>query len=358
MRAYSQGFALMIKWFFISLILTFQSTFAVGPEECPSFDFSERFGPVRSQGAHGLCWAFTASALLEEQECLRNPFFCGKHLSPIDASRCDWVFGTKNEGSSIQGAIQCALDQGVCKEIDAPFFERFSAACLARIFVNGNPASLEQCQTEDIMAFYRQWKNRITEKEVCDYHNSPLEKNEDFSKIIAFLSEFKTITTELSNETFQASIDPLKTLLSSQDERDFLKQVLIPNACKENRLQFKGNLRSPIPLDVEWVAKNPKENAKYQYGNVLNAFRQNRSVGLSFCTTMTQEKNLIEKIFITDKNPECEAHAIVANGMRWNKEKNRCELHLRNSWGPLAPYQGWSDMDKILQATYGTTFIE
>jgi hypothetical protein len=51
-------------------------------------------------------------------------------------------------------------------------------------------------------------------------------------------------------------------------------------------------------------------------------------------------------------------HAIVVNGMRWNKKENRCEIHLRNSWGPTKKLNGWASLDDIVGGIDHMTWLQ
>lgn len=346
--------------FFFLIFLLISNIFASAPEDCPSFDFSSRFGPIRDQGGHGLCWAFASSGLFEEQACLRDSSYCGKSFSPLDVSRCQWKVGKEDEGSYVVDAAKCVLGQeGLCYEVDAPFYETFRASCLGSSIIGLNEAFVTRCFTEELVHFYRRWKKDLSTNEVCEYNQSPLESDQDFPKIMRILTQYKTLTEARDNEGFNIRVDPLKSLLSAKDEWDFLKQILIPVSCIENRVKFKGEPVYTYDLDYEKMNNNPRDHAKFWQTKLVEAFRANRSAALSFCTTMDGPIRPLEKFFKRGKMiKECEGHALIANGMRWNASSNRCEIHLKNSWGELAPYNGWVTAEDILKATYSTTYIK
>ena len=51
------------------------------------------------------------------------------------------------------------------------------------------------------------------------------------------------------------------------------------------------------------------------------------------------------------------AHALIIEGMQWNKDLKRCQLKLKNSWGKGGDYDGWYDADPFVQNTIKLIYL-
>ena len=56
-------------------------------ENCPTFNNSKHFGPIKDQADRGFCHAFATARLFEEAHCIENSSFCGKQMSPLSIGR-------------------------------------------------------------------------------------------------------------------------------------------------------------------------------------------------------------------------------------------------------------------------------
>lgn len=82
-----------------------------------SFDLRDKLLPVRNQGRHGSCVAFSLSVMKEHQEIKSNNF--NDYLSPwfIYLQRED----QRREGMSVKNALDILKSKGVCTEVEFPY---------------------------------------------------------------------------------------------------------------------------------------------------------------------------------------------------------------------------------------------
>lgn len=343
------------KWtiLVVGILLNVESVAnAVSEAACPAADHSARFGPIRDQDGHGYCWAFTAAALLEEQACIQDAKLCKKNLSPIDASGCSYqLYNTKvseggaskrDEGGDPMAALRCSLDRGICSEEDAPYFvnAKLSASVCGKAEGQAlTQEQLDECLQHRLVQIFEEFK-KIRPQNLCALAGSCRA-----DRVVDALSESTRKTLEESIQTLQ-SILPTDSVdktgltygfLYSSSAKDFSKQIRIPQKCTMNRHRFlpEKSLEARLVDFFESKLENKKDQIKKAI--------QKKSVGLGVCIANGSK-------LVPCKNKKGVNHALVVNGLRWNKEKNKCEISVRNSWGEDSPVHGWMDFDVIAEA--------
>jgi hypothetical protein len=289
--------ALLIGVFFVQY--TFADSFS--ETDCTEKNFENRFGPMIYQGDNNYCWAFAAAQLVEDHLCRMNPSACGKSISRLDVSACTFKLG--NEKSQQVGhteeALTCALEQGVCEEQYAPY-----DLANGKLKCDGD----KNCTLQNLISYYK-------------------DKNSEGIR---------------AEKTYD--VDVLESMKQASDVNDFLKRTLIPPNCTKRRipLRFRDEnysvLKTLYGLEPEDFA-NKKEA-------ILTAFNENRSWTAGICLERWSNPGL-KGI----KMQQCDRHAVVVDGMTWNKEKNQCQLHVRNSI-PTSHISNWVEADHFVNTIF------
>ncbi|MGZ3775727.1 MAG: hypothetical protein ACXVCN_18575 [Bdellovibrio sp.] len=209
----------------LSLFSISISTKAGTPEEdCPSFDFRDRFGSEKNQGFHQICWAMAGSSLIEEEACLMDHKYCGVSFSPVDIASCTSRVGHDHEENVVDRAIICARDRGVCLDHMAPFVDfRKNESLWAFLTFSGRFKRTPLFKMYEKYKFAQQHRSAVNEKQL-----SSIEQE--------FINEFRK-TFAYNDFTDKKLLEILK---KSKDESEFLDKTLISNACSENRVRFEG----------------------------------------------------------------------------------------------------------------------
>lgn len=294
---------------------------------CKNTSYQDRFPPVKDQGGLGICWAYAATALLEEDRCLKDPSKCGKALSDFDTSRC--LRGI-DEGSNIRRGLDCGMNEGVCEEDKIPLNVNVSAECLRKDYIyNLARKKGENAEDDDLCAdfvrsiynvvtgYYRS-NNRACFKSINT--KSPTLEGfiEDNKQILETISaDFSMDNREKFAEGFYyfatqypdiSKRDPnliFDAMDNTSDHNEFIYSYLIPNQCKQER--------SKISSEKKIVAEEglpPNNSAK----NILEGLSANRSVGIEVCVN-NLIKDLDSENYLVS-NDSCGGHAIVVNGMK------------------------------------------
>jgi hypothetical protein len=336
----------------------------ISKAECGSYDFSDRYPPVRDQDGHGYCWAFAGVALYEEQLCLeskKNPklnYKCGDKLSVLDFSRCDFSLGSKKgEGGNSNLGLECILSkndivekQGVCLEEFASY-NKFREGWSKKWsdFTGGNYPSTMHNKFVD-------YKNSCTQ----DTNSNEIEN---------VVSEYTEILSHLLPEHESMGVDFKKALTNKSVDEQFLKEILITPECKRRRIETSSKLKVisksmrkrtlQTATETEITRKViPEKSVDEKLKLLKESFIDSRSVVANMCWTKYSSDpaaTVIEKFFnfvsSIGSDDDCGAHAVVYNGMRWNSDKNRCEISVRNSWGEGSAFHGWEDAERALKYT-------
>lgn len=285
---------------------------------CKSADFTNRFPPVRNQGAMPLCAAFATAALVEEQNFLKNggpP----KALSPIDSIGCTWSLGETeygNWGLDPHDAMKCALDQkGLCEESKAPF-------------------QLAKGQFECVFTFkpqpclYEKIRNTYTNTLRCEDSGFKVRAS-NFKQVRKFAED---LTWYLGNSI--STTEVMQEIEKGKPWPEFSKSIRIPKACRDSRLSIPDNLKVTT-----------YEGREREKGDSTRAILRAFQLGVSSSVSVD-----VQKYFkaVGIKAPTSDSlHQLVVNGMRFRN--GRCEFHMRNSWGEGAPLNGWVEAKTVLE---------
>lgn len=340
--------------------------------EANQFDHREYFSAEGDQGAQGQCFAFTAKGLLEEHLC-RSQKKCGLSLSAIDLAR-DYPHKVGRRGDVIvrdyfnlsnsnQGGLEfeileAALQFGVCDEQYAPWFPKLEKAC----------QGMEDRSGCVLSALKRIWKKH--EKATAKYledpdsgcwvraDGSPL-KSKEQDKLDALMESLE----ELLAPQLDQELDLQGALRAARSEFEFVKLVLTPESCIQNRRMFSSAIGQSVPRmwKVEFFIQSPEwgetENES-RYTNLERlekitdgAREHQRSVALGLCWKAAQSKSLGRRDD-PRQGETCGPHALIASGVRWNRDKSRCEIHIRNSWGADTSLRDWLPIEPVLNSTF------
>lgn len=99
---------------------------SIAEKECPTFNNSKNFGPLRDQDDRGFCHAFAAAGLFEEANCKKNKKSCGSNISPLSIAR--WTTNImaqspREDGWFADDDILAGLNLGVCNEKEYSFVQ-------------------------------------------------------------------------------------------------------------------------------------------------------------------------------------------------------------------------------------------
>lgn len=319
-----------ITYILAVLFIPLAATAEVSEKQCVNIDYSNRFGPVRDQDGHGYCYAFTAAALVEEHLCKKDKENCGKSVSPLDTSRCQWSLLNEPEGGYVNKNLDCALNQGgVCFEEFAPYNALTdNLGCTLWDIFTGDGV---KCKNKKIANLFTQWKSSCSP--------SSIGKNpEAIFKLEQAL--IKSLKEKVPEELLMGkNINSLFN--NSTSETDFLKNILISSACEQNRKQASAL------IITKTAPKRSNEIDQSQMAEfIIEGLNKNSSVGIVMDAGLTGMYRYAKG----------SAHGLVVTGMRYNSWTNQCEFQLRNSYGDGAHFHGWvpiSIMQKaILSARY------
>ncbi|MBL7715031.1 MAG: hypothetical protein JNL01_06145 [Bdellovibrionales bacterium] len=306
-------------------------------EQCPSFDLSQHFSQQDRDQKYSLCWAYVTAALFEEELCLRSPESCGKtFLSPADVARHSFNFSEGAFGREAVGDV--SKTGGICPD-DLAQVDQFQ------------PQSFNWKIEKEMMKLDSKYTAMCRADQKAGFDPDSFQKTfrDDIEKIAGMVNAAPGEDPDLSRKLFQA--------LQNRDEpRRMVAEVVIPKGCAQNRIAFPG-----IEAKVFWDPKRIREN-------LIEGFQQGRSSSVSVCSTNYEKllemrdgkkpsrigRFLRSLPLVGKKNPykkdpySCADHEVVVNGMRWNEEKQACEVHMRNTWGDDGTLSGWESADDVL----------
>jgi hypothetical protein len=387
----------MIKFLWLLFAATFFNLClaAVTKSECPSYDYSGRFPPVRDQDGHGYCWAFAATALYEEELCLESRknkalnYKCAQKLSVLDLSRCDFSLSSDfGEGGSIASGLECVTQKkaiyknlktikvgneadviikeishkpGICLEKYAPYYNLMSglSGFADSILGVSDPKSLNDYFVE--------------KRNECHEAESPQKMSELVNDVAGILKDYLP-------KHDQMGVDFKTAIQKKQLDHYFLRDILITPQCEKTRLNVnktfdvveedfdrqswtEGTVSNGIHKQKTVVV--PAKTEKQKLASLVQSLKKGRSVGGSMCWNKyikDSHASYYEKIFLAPgtlfDDDACGGHGVVYSGMRWNQTKNQCEVFVRNSWGADAPLDGWVEAGRLMKHTMSTTQLK
>lgn len=252
---------------------------------------------VKNQGDSGLCYAFTASYLIDFMK-IRNGQTLSFESSPLAISvdyKRDGLLGGLFRGRSLNGGF-------TCKAIKATE-ETFSRTVGTKIF---EEKKFEEFTKEGKILFSKYKKDSLTEKSLS-----------------LFLSKYFN------------QVDQIYLEKGLKSYKKFI-QSLVKTISRESHEEEATNLR----------CDSIKIKKKKGFNNQLNnELMQGKAVGVSYCSRVLYAKRL--------KIKRCGPHASVLIGQR--VKKGICQVLIQNSWGKsCAPYDWdcengkvWVDKSKL-----------
>lgn len=329
---------------------------------CPNIDLSKNFGKKRDQDGHGLCWAFAGAGLLEERNCRNNPENCGKSISPLSVSLCNFsILSSFSEGGNVEPALECAFEKGACYEEDAPYsrVNVITKCKLKNFFAIGRRR--ERCinkavknELAKIMEFQKSSKMSNSASEKFSLDECKLE-NKNNQEIQACLAKIQKLLPHLNAE-YIADV----TNISKYSKWDAWIKLMVPDSCEKNKLSFLGSVSDPPKVISKKFSKYRKKSEQELY-SMFNLLRFNLSRGTSVATSICVNRvNPFSKALNygkTNYNKECSGHALIINGMKWDKKSKKCKINYRNTWGEIAPFDGLYNARDALKITSKFIYI-
>lgn len=279
--------------------------FAVNKAECTTVDLRPEFGPARSQGNIGWCYANVAADLLT--------YYYKKDLKGqrVSSGYTALTFNEHNanpaltEGGVVGRAIHAVAEEGfLC------------------------PESLE------IDALKAGPKMRIKQKLDSFVHFKRLydQGKTDPTKRKIFVAQLQTYRS--TNSTlFRLKENEIASLLQSTTEDEFpieFARLL----CRDHRIE----VRPPIP---HMIANNKESFMNFMTKlspYVHTELEEHKPVAISYAAQFLFQTSVPDWRFslhrlMTTRNDTVARHASMIVGRRWNDTRKRCEFILRNSWG-------------------------
>ncbi len=334
----------------LSLFFT-QILFAeIKKEQCFNVDHTNNISiRERDQDGHNVCWGFLAAALIEEENCLYSPRLCGQSLSVFDSMRNDWPLGKKNELRDVEYAITFGLANGICLESDAPFAEGSGLFCQAKELLENRGV---KCLTSKLESIFHEYKLKLNTKECESSLVLPVRDMIDYLNTIANISDL--VILEEGESTL--------ALINAKDKSEFLKNILIPNRCQNNRIISPAR-NGRLATTEMFVNPSPLHSTSvtYKLKKIKSILTNGRSLGLGICSKNLKQF-INEGVSVHSNIPldkkKCGNHGILAQGMRWNTINNRCEIKIINSWGEDTEINGWISAEEVISSSYMQIYIQ
>ena len=334
----------MNKFFFLFILLLFSGvSFAgVSQKDCPNADNTKNFGPVRDQDGIGYCWAFATASLVEEDLCISKGKNCDhKPISPIDVSHCNFTLSDiGDQGASFEAGINCVASDGVCYEEHAPIPDAKSLKCSLFDFLG----KATECSVESLISIYDSFMSETKSLNICQKQSPSVVNKSPFIDTVKILTKILPDKAYSRNSFEEILIKYAQKEKSKENLKNFISDILIPKKCKDNRIKIKTK-----PSGIGF--KGYDSNKKISF--LAERLKSGRSLLIAACAYQHPD---MKSIFNVLKSDQCGGHALIVNAMRWNAQKNKCEVHIRNSWGKNSKISGWSDVEDLAPATLGAIY--
>ncbi len=326
----------------------------ISEKDCQTYDYSDRYPPIRDQNGHGLCWAFTSAALIEEQLCLesRKPghtgsYQCGEKLSVLDVSRCQFNLGIKGEeGWYGDKALKCILGShdeadkseqkniqagmGICPEHFAPYAN----------FRDGLKGYIDKVSRNitDVQSF----TSYLLELN----HFCP--SNKEAQPLQGNFQESISVLQKLLPEQEKMGVNFKQILNEKNNDQEYLRKILITPECEKNRIQPTEKISVKVTL-MDKVENNKLSKISIQ--EKVKLYQESLLKGRSLIGTICYNHYSSKDSESSLENTKCIEHAVLFGGLKWNPAKKQCEVFLRNSWGQGAILNGRINASSILKNT-------
>ncbi|UXR65665.1 hypothetical protein EZJ49_05305 [Bdellovibrio bacteriovorus] len=311
---------------------------------------------VRSQDSFGICYAFAASVLYDEANCVaKNISDCASvsdsdKVSPLDMARfskelpsgVDGRDRFNYEGLSEGGAAALVLQNSInsdanVKESCAPFDQIVAK--------NSNPAEAQKLE----LAMWKRFQ---------DSYNAYQKKTKD---CVECGLEYATAKAQELKDNFKlkASNKDILKAFAEDTYSKFLDGLLVPGECWRitNGLSLEGSW--DLNIYPEHGQKNQKSDYNKMLAKIKEVLQQKRPLSLAFCAQMPlQAKSLKSCTSEAQNSVTGTGHEIVVKGYRRVcNSKNQCRdsLQIQNSWGQSwqnANDDGWVDAKELLDRTF------
>ena len=319
-----------VKLMTILLFLIFLfpiSVFAIGADDCPTIDYTNRFpSKVKDQKDRYLCASMAAIALSEEQMCLDDPENCGKELSVLDATRIYFNVLTEAPGAKkgvpVESIAKLALakenpraEQGICLESQAPYDQISKKRCQN---IDGSPSP--GCVIERLKEFYGKWFKIVGKGlgDQCDcskenpLYSFELVNNRHLLGKRQSRQEKKIvkIMAEILKQQISMDVDIYRALEASNGFESFLTHTLITPQCKKNRFTLSASVTGMREF-IDFAGKDDQD----KHLEIVRALEKGHSAALSVCAIPIVSGS---KVQVNPENrDECGNHALVVAGMRF-----------------------------------------
>lgn len=257
---------------------------------CSPVDLREKFGEVRNQDSVGWCYAFAAADMLSFKTGVRvSATDIAVNHTAQEKSHLKRVMTGKGEldlserGGYPYFALEQSIKRGVCRESDSP----------SEFFGNNTDIKDYIKKLED--SAEKSWGRYL-------YNNLRRSPTSDCNPLQKQLSR--------TYEVVQKSL-PTNVMYKLNEAR-----------CEGRRIPVK------VP-GLNWAGYGDKSHSKMRIINFIDHYLSHN---------MPVVADYDAAIFA--HAPQQGAHASVIVGRRFNKETNKCEFLIRNSWGKSCAYYG------------------
>lgn len=302
-------------------------------QNCQDVSFESRMGPVRDQGNIGWCYANSTADLLtyEFREELDR-----RHIRAVSAVYVALTFNNSifrtflGEGGLDFISVRQGLHQGFCPQEVEDWIHQ-----------QGSPYHIKEKME------YFDWLKRV-----YDYYGA--------TKVYAELNRIQ------SSQSILTRLPPreLVRILRDSNKKNVAKN-LADYFCQGRRF-----IPTHYP-DVVWRSKYLGYTRRHMVREIHEQLNNSNVVGIAYFADFFSTENLA----VGANAPKTEEgrHMSTIVGRRWNKNLNRCELKIRNSWGArcsgyknpeyqkpencLAGYV-WVDQETIRENIYGLTYFD
>lgn len=356
---------------------------AVTEAECSTIDFTDRFGPPRHQGSSAFCYAFSAADLLTEANGIKPPeSVSALHVATqyINANRedrrkafDDVVFKLPPAPTPLRPAmVQTSQEEmtdrmpGLNMREYLLYKESFAAGYTDPTQLGRAPWDRNSGYTEIAASLTRQKSKVCLESEVrsenVPFSDRTAEKLTFIGKALGRPPDFYGIRGAAASADSQCSPSQLKQLSGQfKVPEPELHRSISDWAALRILEEQESHCRNEISLRGTVHSAFMGENTHQQRAALIDKVMREKSrpIALAYdgCAIWASCKD--EKTIIP--------HASIVVGRVWNKNKNRCDLKIRDSNGKACAPRADVDcengyysveMEKVLRRTWGVQWIE